>query len=66
MIAAGDLINALRHQVGQRVVNVGRMTLIIESVRHLMGKLNLPVYSTEDQRTEIRRERPTIKIGADC
>ena len=50
-IAAGDLIDALRHQIGQSVANVGRMTLIIKSFRHLMGQLNLPVYSTEDQRT---------------
>ena len=50
----------------QLVANVVRMTLIIKSFRHLMGQLNLPVYSTEDQRAYIRREYPTIKISADC
>jgi len=54
-IAGGDLVDTLREEIPEGMVNVGRMPFIMDGRRKAVGETNLAVDPAQQERTKIRR-----------
>src|SRR5262245_47004884 len=64
-IAGGDLIDTLGEEVTERMVDIRRMALVPHGGGQTLGQTNLAVDTPQQEGSKVRRQRPTIKSGAD-
>src|SRR6267142_4424705 len=64
-IAGGDLVDTLREEIPEGMVDGGRMPLIMDGRRKAFGETNLAIDPAQQERTKIRREGSTVEIGAE-
>jgi hypothetical protein len=62
-IPRGDLIDPLGQEVTERVVDVGRMPLVLHSRSKACGEANLAVDATQQEGTKVGRQGPAFEIG---
>jgi hypothetical protein len=63
-IARGNLIDTLGEEVPQRMINIGRMPLIVDSGGETLSQPDLAVDSPQQEGTKVRRQRPTLEISS--
>ena len=54
-IAGGDLVDTLREEIPEGMVDVGRMPFIMDGRRKAFGETNLAIDPAQQERTKIRR-----------
>jgi hypothetical protein len=54
-IAGGDLVDTLREEIPEGMVDVGRMPFIMDGRRKTFGETNLAIDPAQQERTKIRR-----------
>jgi len=62
-VAAGGLKDALTQQVGEAVVNVGRMAPITDGRTQALDQASLAIRAMQQQRPEVARQRPALEVG---
>ena len=62
-IAGGDLIDTLGEEVTERMMNIGRMALVLHSGGQAFGEANLAVDTTQQEGAKVGRQGPAVKIG---
>jgi hypothetical protein len=61
-IAGGDVVETLREEISEGMVDGGRMPFIMDGRRKAIGETNLAVDPTQQERTTIRRYGSTVEI----
>jgi hypothetical protein len=64
-IPGGALIDPLGQEVTERVVDIGRMPLVLHSRGKAFGEANLAINAPEQEGSKVGRQGPAFKIGSD-
>jgi hypothetical protein len=56
------LVDTLREEIPEGMVDVGRMPFIMDGCRKAVGETNLAVDPAQQERAKIRREGSTVEI----
>ena len=64
-IPGGDVINPLGQEVPERVVDRGRMPLVLHSRGKACGEAQLAIKAPEQEGAKVGRQGPAFTIGSD-
>ena len=64
-IPGGDLIDPLGQEVTERVVDRGRMPLVLHRRGKAFGEAKLAINAPEQEGSKVGRQGPAFKIGSD-
>ena len=60
LVAAGDLEDTLSEKRAQRMVGIGGMSPVVESVGQTLGQSDLVIDAAQDHGAEVRGHRPAV------